>query len=284
MRALALWDDILTEAQYLRDLPGLVWDTLADVIAEPGFTGPHLRSYTLEMVQVSMAYLDRNAYASLREYPLALSQGSLENNLTQLLSVDIGSLDPLTKQIHMCAKLMPQQTRQAIRLLQDAPCSIGLVEKGHAAGAFAKRFHGTLGQRQLEMRAYVNEARPLFRMSAADKGEDKLRRRFESLLKASKKIRYTGANHFCSQAIRQAKVSVGAGGSDIGNGLQKRCIAKHNERYNELSVMEKRALEAEAARVREQRAAEKLDDAGYIAGQLLMLDRRTHADRDGGAS
>eukprot|EP00969_Alexandrium_andersonii_P122707 5424318-Alexandrium_andersonii.AAC.1 len=99
----------------------------------------------------------------------------------------------------------PQQTRQALRLVQDMPCSIGLVEKGHAAGAFVRRYHATLGQDQLEARAFVNEARALFRPSRHEQDATALQRQFAALLAAAGKVRFTAANLFCAKAIAEAK-------------------------------------------------------------------------------
>jgi hypothetical protein len=190
LQAAELHDDIKVEAEYVGNLPDSFWDMVARLVAEPGYDGGQLRSDTLEAIRTSMAYLDRNAYADLRCLPMSLTQGDVDKNLQELLGKDIHDADSLTKKIHFCARFLPRQTRQAFRLVQDMPCGIGLVEKGHAAGAFVRRHHATLGEDQLEVRAFVNEARPLFRPSLHDRSGMALSQEFESLLAGARKVRY----------------------------------------------------------------------------------------------
>eukprot|EP00974_Lingulodinium_polyedra_P019147 1850225-Lingulodinium_polyedra.AAC.1 len=86
----------------------------------------------------------------------------------------------------MCWRLWPHQTLQALRLLQDAPCSIALVEKGHAAGAFTRRHHRQLGREQLELRSFLAEARPLLRQSVASQAPAALEDRWLQLLRSAR--------------------------------------------------------------------------------------------------
>jgi hypothetical protein len=140
MKAAELRQDMIEESEWVQQLPESFWDTVAGAIAEEGYTGRHLRSDALQAMRIAMAYLEKNMFLFVRQLPLSLTQGDIDTNLDELMKVDPKTLDYTTRKIFFCAQFFPLDCKRALRLLLDSPFSIQLVEKGHAAGAFCKRF------------------------------------------------------------------------------------------------------------------------------------------------
>ncbi len=138
LRAAELWGVVVSEYEYVSTLPLCVWSVAAEAVTETGLHGKKLRSVVFDCMGTSIGYLDRNCYACLRTFPLCLTQGDIEANLIDLLRADTSDSDYMTKKIRFCMEFFPCQCKLALRLLADAPCSIALVEKGHAAGSFCE--------------------------------------------------------------------------------------------------------------------------------------------------
>lgn len=272
--AQGLWQELKEEELYVSSLPSAVWSALAVAIGEQGYDGQQLRDDTVSSMRVAIAYVDRNLYAPLRQYPLSLTQGDISANLKEFAAQDPANLDLVSKKIHCCMQFVPAQVYHALRLLADTAWGISLVEKGHAAGAFVKRHHRTLGQAQLELRAFVNDARPLFRLGRDAVSENDLRGRFEGSLAAARRVRCSVSNFFCSRLISEARA---AAGLSAPRDVSRHCIAGHNRRFQAMPLLQRCAMEAEAARVRQAQSDGKIDDAREAHAQLALLERRRMA-------
>ena len=76
---------------------------------------------------------------------------------------------------HDCATFhMKKRSIAAVTLLQDMACSTRLVEKGHAAGTFAKRYHRSMQAGQLTAMPFLNESRVLCRPPKHQQEHDRL--------------------------------------------------------------------------------------------------------------
>ena len=62
--------DIVEETSYVASLPAGVWDCIADLAQCDDYGGPELKADVLESMATGHAYLDRNAYESLKSGPL----------------------------------------------------------------------------------------------------------------------------------------------------------------------------------------------------------------------
>ena len=98
---------------------------------------------------------------------------------SQQLSEDLDHLDVNTisvelKGLHFCAQFHRSEAIRGIELLKHVCCSTNLVEKGHAAGSFVKKYHARMHEEQLRARAFVNECRVLCRESKPDQARRQL--------------------------------------------------------------------------------------------------------------
>ena len=91
------------------------------------------------------SYVAAESFEPLERYPLRLTQGDIKANLERLDAETI-SLDAETQNILMCYRFSPGPLRtcEAVTLLQHAPMSTGLCEKGHAPTRLHKRQHERL--------------------------------------------------------------------------------------------------------------------------------------------
>ena len=276
LRARELWGGVNMELDYVSHFPRLLWVYLASAVGDPALDFHDMRSMVIEAARVSIAYLDRNLYSPLREKPLSLTQGDMDHNLEELRARDVTGDDDLTKKIHFCMHLCAHQCKQAMRLVLDAPCSIALVEKGHAAGAFVKRFHRTLGQAQLELRAFLNEVRPLFRMSPEQARSLKLQRDLERLLTQARLVRFSGRNLLASRLLEHARATT-AGAAVPGQELSRRVVVAHNRLWHELRPDHQALLVCEAERLRQLKAQDYLEEARHVHAALALHRTRVEA-------
>jgi hypothetical protein len=285
LRAPTLWEDILEELQYVSSMSMSVWNAIAVVVGDTDLNGWGLRSFTLQAMHVSLAYLDLNAYAQLREYPLSLTQGNVDLNVDALARAETEITDFTVSKIQYCCIVMPAKTRRSLRLLQDVACSTALVEKGHAAGAVVKRFHQSLGPASLRARALVSEARPLFRVSAAEQRSNKLRTEWQSLLSKAKCVRFSAANLLCSKLMSG---SLGGGvryDAVVSSGFRQICFKSHNEIFHRLPLPDRLLLEREAHDVKQFRVKSNLNEASRKHCELQLLEARQQAESiDGGVA
>ena len=132
-------------------LPVFFWDAMARLIGCPATTGPCLQDIAVQAMLAGVGYVEYHGFALLKEDPWRLTQGDIERNLEQLAQEDLQDISSLVcRNIALCQRVMPFETLLAVQLLRDAPCSIGLIEKGHAPGAFIKKAHKRLGPLQLQ--------------------------------------------------------------------------------------------------------------------------------------
>ena len=88
-----------------------------------------MKSDALQTMRTSVSYLERECFAPLRELPLSLTQGDVHTNLQALIRSPTDKLCALTKKVRSCAMVFPSQAAEGVKLLQQAPTSIQLVEK-----------------------------------------------------------------------------------------------------------------------------------------------------------
>eukprot|EP00974_Lingulodinium_polyedra_P088745 8604078-Lingulodinium_polyedra.AAC.1 len=83
-----MWEEIQCETDFLAKLPPAVWATVTTVLGDESYAWQELRSDVLEAVRVSVAYLHRNAYGPLEEYPMKLFVGDCRANVEALSHED----------------------------------------------------------------------------------------------------------------------------------------------------------------------------------------------------
>lgn len=237
-RAAELRDLVEDEARKVTEISLAVWELLIRAIGWKSMDGPDLRDQALYAMCTSIGYLHMHCYDLLSSYPFSLTQGSIPDNVEQLrrrAPVD----DPVTRKSQLCLSLgVPTSVIiKALYLIRDAPCSTGLVEKGHAAAALLRRQHARYGTPLILVQATVIQTCPLFRKpKPTDATAERLRlaiRRAQAL-----PVRLTPQNMFCSRLCEDV-----VSGRDLtieeSKQLRREVFARHNALFMELSADEK---------------------------------------------
>ena len=152
-----LQDDLVS----LSRIPWLVWQRLSSWI--PGIPSQRLKHDTLTAAAASFAYIEREVFSSVRTGILSLAQGDIPANVRRLQEGVVG------QECQACQKLLAllalgelvAHVEQALRLLQQVPCTSTLVEEGHASGAMIKKHHKHIGEPQLRARQLLHQMRAL---------------------------------------------------------------------------------------------------------------------------
>ena len=129
-RASRLWDHVMEKATYIEGLPLLVWEAVGCSLGLSEDDRSNLRHLSLEAMSASLAYLDRHAFALLKEHPWSLTQGDVAANVADLKTLE-GVREITTLKIQACLRLLVPEAivARALTLLRDMPCSTGMVEK-----------------------------------------------------------------------------------------------------------------------------------------------------------
>ena len=212
----------------------------------------------------------------LSTIPFSLCQGDIPYKVAELASLPDPSAGLIASKLHFCSRFFPEDTVSGLVLLREAPCSIGLVEKGHASGSFIRRSHTLIGPELLETRAFVCETKTLLRAGRSQQCEEALQAQFEQSLASSRKVRYTAMNAYCSHSI--VKVTAD---STMAPAHKKRLaeniVSSHAKRFATMSSDSQTAYTRLASQVRLSKAEEHLQDAKHHFAALALHRQRTRA-------
>ena len=178
-----IWDEMVSELEYLHELPAYVWDRLGKLVG-PTCESFELQHLLLRSSHISCGYIYADIYEQLTYYPLCLTQGNIEDNLRELDAFQGDIADEMTRNLKKCLGLGLPSLSPWVRpllLLKDTPCSTNLVEEGHSSGACNLKQHDQFGERSLRARAMVHQCRALVGTSESDKRLEKLSKAVESL-------------------------------------------------------------------------------------------------------
>lgn len=203
-----------------------------------------------------LGYLDHHGWSLLRSTPLKLTQGNIEENLDAFMRNGIVEGVPFCNQMQnilMWYATRQQQTIAALETLRDAPCSIGLMEKGHGPGSVLRGKHKRVGYEQLQMRPFISMNAPLFKSSKVDAKIQKVRDELHTEWDSQPKIRFTAQNAFRSELANKRRKAVKR--NDTYN-WTKGHISQHNALFRALSPQEQHEFELVAAEERSRRMAE----------------------------
>ena len=270
------WSDMMEEVAFVEGLSDSFWARLAQLVSAAGVCRVHIKHLALQAMWTSIAYLDKEVFSLVHSLPLSLTQGDMQSNLEAMMRwppAETAGCDDTTKKILACYFADPRQTLRALQLLLHSPFSIALVERGHAAGAWVRRFHKTVGSDMIELRAYCQESRALLRLSRESKAADKLRARIDGFVWQSQNVRLTAANFFASQFIRKMTRREGATAEDICE-MKKRGIANQHRHWQGLSYAEKQVCIAGAEHERKKRRRLVSESASHARSELALLEQR----------
>lgn len=278
LHSASIWEGVEDEVAYVVGVPQSLWDSAAPIVGDTRTTGLSLRHDVISSMATALSYLQHHGDAPLSSYPLSLTQGDIDDNLQRLFAVALGDLtDYTTEHIHFCVSFEPWGTKQSLLLWRDIVCFVGLVEKGHVAGAVTKSFHNNLGPEMLRVRAFLVQCRPLFRKSREALRIEGLRAEWERLLEHSSVSRFSARNLFVSTMIASVAASCGVSGSNRREASQH-CITNQSVLFQGLSSEDKLFLEVEAARERTRRQTANTIDAAHIHAQMRLAQSRLAAE------
>ena len=273
-RAPELLDEMQMDLQWLEGLPQITWEALATIVNDHEWTWPQAKHDVLMSCRTSLAYFHKEAVADLSRFPLSLTQGCIRANVAKLAASPEPPPTPLGAKLHCCARLFEQDTVDALTLLLEAPCSIGLVEKGHAAGALIRRSHLSIGPTMLRSRAFLGECRVLLRPSMAEKSLEEHTSKFLCSLDRSRKVRYTPQNAYCSHAIDAVLVSSQGASSSQRKALSNAVVGQHASSFESLDNDQKAAYASLARQVKLRKVSELLDQASHHFAEVALHRQR----------
>jgi len=130
-----------------------------------------------------LAYLERESFALLLEYPWSITQGNVEANIA---SIPGDVPDATARKFYImqrCASVSRFALTNTVDSWKEAPCSTGCCEKAHGMGSLLMEGHAQYGSRTLALRSVVCQARPIFQLSSEAKRREKLEEELEALTK-----------------------------------------------------------------------------------------------------
>ena len=253
MHADTLMSDAGEDAQWVSQLPSSVWMSLANVVGDAEWHWTNAKSDIMLAMRTSMAYYHREAYEVLTTSPFILCKGDIKSNVEWLASLPEPPEGLVACKVHFCSRFYPEEAVAALRLLKEAPCSVGLVEKGHSAGALIKRQHGQMEPESLESRAFVCEAKPLLRQGQWQHREKALQAKFQCSLAKASRVRFTAQNAFCSQAISTV-TSDTTMATIQRKRLSENIVASHNKKFKDMDAGSQQSYRKIASAIRFEKA------------------------------
>jgi hypothetical protein len=225
-----------------------VWDQLLVVVGSSSLDGGGLRDLVIKAMHTSIGYLHMHAFALLSTDPFQLTEGCISDRVEELRRRQLHDIQDLTtRKLYLCLSVgvSPVLVARALHLVRDAPCSTGLCEKGHAAGALLRRQHIQYGSDLILTQSTLMQTSALFRKTkVVDTKAERLR---SAIQKAqSRTVQYTARNLFCSKLIEQCLVGQALDAQESWR-LRQQCIARHNLLFDGLSAQEQQQYRQEAA-------------------------------------
>jgi hypothetical protein len=272
--------EIAAKCYAITSLPESVFEALAEFI--DGVSAWELRHCTFECMHLSLGYLELNGWELLRTTPLALTQGDIGANLEELLTNGKFANVPHCLQIQkisVCGRIDRRSCLQALKLLRDVSCSIGLMEKGHGPGSILRNMKKRLGPLNLITRSFVSLNASLFKPTKADVGIIEARDRWLNSLDSAKRVRFTAQNLFCSRTILEESATI-----DQQHRKHKSMasISDHNAKFAALGHDKQLELVAEAAEHRRQRKKLKHTESVQLHAKMVELGTKAKPRAHGG--
>lgn len=238
------WKGIVGRCGDLFDMEETTWQALADIVDRSDIDARGLRSSALHCAFTCIAYLYTTLFKCTTELPLSLTQGDIEARLDDLCRLPLQS-DPIARKIQILLGVghSRQDIVRALLLIRDAPCSTGMVEKAHAAGALTRRVHQRYSTVRLAMHSMLVQVAPLFHKTRRDNRIDALHRKLAAL--EARKVSGRPKDLFVKRLL--ATVPTLARSTDTQRQLRIELIKRSAELFNALSAEEMFWLRRDAA-------------------------------------
>jgi len=268
-RSQELHDGVVERMVSIAELPGLVWSRIA---ATSGTATEEFKHDVLLAMCVSYGYLVRDVFRAVWADPLRMAQGDIEANVAALGARDLPINDDMVARMRslLDAGTPQQYVVDGLRLLQDSPCSIALVEEGHASGAVIMKDHERLSEKALRARALLHMMRPLVR----EKKIDQKAKRVVTSLQQLEKMNPNKAHARHMYLRHSVKEAMEAGPGDAASRLRdsRQCMSSHSQAFEALAAPERRQFEE----ARATHVASRWDNIKAAQAALVVKLRRLH--------
>ena len=259
LNASRMWSLVLRQMQFVEGLDDSFFSVLITSLGLP-VTVTEMKSHVLQCCTTSCGYLRIHAYEQLESGIFRFTQGDIGEKL-RVLVAGPRPVDEEEGRVHFCATFWPGETHRALLLLQQAPTSIALVERGHAAGALVRRAHHLIGSSSLASRAFLCEARPLCRSITTMPLAAWHRNEFERCVEASKRVRFNARNAFVSHSLASCHRFAANESVATRRAASQACVAQHNAAFDRLCPAKQAALGVIARHERQKRSFALLEQA-----------------------
>ena len=241
-----LWLRAIDDLNLVLEIRTQVWEWFAELLGD-GYSAQDLRGDAVWSSLTTLAYMYKDSFDELQHLPLRLTQGSLEDNVEWVRTVDKSELAEdfaLTMREAMDLGVAPRVWVQILKLARDMPCSTNLVEQGHGSAAAALSQRVTSVTLAVQVRSSVHQCRGCFQ----ENEEDAISEHFGNLIAAKKK--QLEGNRFSPQAAFLKYFLQDPDGErppGLTDQQWSRCaFARHQQRFRALPWQRKQEFEAEA--------------------------------------
>ena len=183
-----LCDEMLSEWEWLTNIPMATWQRLAEICGGEE-TASELRSECYVSALASSTFLHWRFLSKLQSYPWKLVEGDVSRNLDELLRHEspLAEWDDTTEHVYTLLRLDYDRDRviEALMLLKQIPWSTAGVEQAHASAAIVSRLHPMAALDSVAQRSFCHTALPLVR----DKRGEVLQRKIATLEERLERLR-----------------------------------------------------------------------------------------------
>ena len=278
----ACWAVMEEELQYLLQAPVSLWSSIGAVLR---VNACDFRRWVVEATVVSMGFLWMDVWSLLEEAPWKFAVGDISEKVAALKATDAPSSDPIVLKMQVMLQMgLDDEVLAALQMLRESSMTTILVEQAHASGAQIMRRHAQLGMDAMCARSTVHNARTLFHLSEFEKQERKIVRVLENLKKGMASLpRCTARQAYLKMVIHTWKESCSPSAGPSNNAVRRSCFRHHGISFQRLGHEQVKALKRQAARHREDKMQELLNDKAHWEGKLAILRKRKHESLASGA-
>jgi hypothetical protein len=265
------------EVDRLLDIPDYTWTRLVAMIGPEVDIG-RLMHLAFKGAFISYGYLWSHIFKQLLDGLLKLTQGDLEQNLTNLFAVgDPGTLHPELRKVWRCYHvhgISMAYLELCVRLLKEICATSNLVEQGHGTGAVIMKLHQQLGESMLRAWSMVHSCRGMYSKSKLDKTLDRHQKNIEKL--GLNSIALRGINIFAQEHKTRIQIELQAAGH-TGASISKHWMRLAQDSYQVLSDHERARYVMKAAAATNERRAIAIGEVDSLRN-LSKLAMLRHAD------
>ena len=272
MRYAEIKDALFDELDWLQGIGLPVWDRLASVCGDTGFS---LRSAVLSCGHKAAAFFDYRVLSKINKLPWSLAMGDQDSNINELISGPPPT-ELVANKIYKLAKFgyNRKKLKLGLDLLLDCNWATGATEQAHGMAATVKKFHSELHAEMLIARAMVSGVNRLLpSLSSEEKQELKLLASLESQNQKNPNC-ITGRQVYFQELVKASNTLSKQGRMSMPYHVSKIIMKQHGGRYAKLAEDKKKELEYKASLIRSQSSDTQMEDRLHTVARLDLLQHR----------